>query len=328
MGACVDWQIISDGFFRITIGVRDDREIALMLGKLKEIFAPGPLGPSSGPGRRVNLQRRFSVVSETARGSMSRVYRALDNQTGRTVCLKVQARDKNDAAKSRASSHELRPLEGEMALKLVHPHIVRTFEYGTTNQGEHFLVMEYIDGVSMQFIRETRSARTVQKLELLAQAAEGLAAVHLAGFIHHDVNPRNFLIDREHSVKLIDFGLTVPNTPAFRRPGNRTGTLQYMAPELLRREPIDERIDVFSFGVLAFEFLTDRLPYDANNSTTLMLQRINTEPLDAAVVKPKLSEELCSLLRQLTARRTDQRWPSMSTLPKALRSVPAKRQRA
>ena len=65
--------------------------------------------------------------------------------------------------------------------------------------------------------------------------------------------------------------------------------MQYMAPELIRREPIDERIDIFAFGVLAFELLTDRLPYDATNSTTMMLQRINTEPLDPAVVKPKLS---------------------------------------
>ncbi len=95
----------------------------------------------------------------------------------------------------------------------------------------------------------------------------------------------------------------MPNTPAFRRPGNRTGTLDYMAPELLRREPIDERIDVFAFGVLAFEFLTGRLPYDATNPTAMMLQRINSEPLDAAVVKPVLSDELCAILRQLTARQ-------------------------
>ena len=132
---------------------------------------------------------------------------------------------------------------------------------------------------------------------------------------------------RDDQVKLIDFGLTVPNTEEFRRPGNRTGTLQYMAPELLRREPIDERIDIFAFGVMAFEFLTDRLPYDATNTTTLMLQRINTEPLDPAKVKPKLSEELCQILRQLTARRKEQRWAAMSTLPEALRSVPVKRRR-
>ena len=296
-----------------------------MLGKLKEIFGPGGSGPAKGPRRRENLQRRFSIVSETSRGSMSRVYRAVDNQTGQTVCLKVQSREKNEAATARASTREARPFEGEMAIQLVHPHIVRTFEYGTSNQGEHFLVMEFIDGVSLQFIRESRSARTAEKVELLAQAAEGLAGVHAAGFIHHDINPRNFLVNRDQQVKLIDFGLTVPNAPAFCGPGNRTGTLQYMAPELLRREPIDERIDIFAFGVMAFEFLTDRLPYDATNATAMMLQRINSEPLDPGTVKPQLSDELCGILRQLTARRKDQRWAEMKTLPDALRGVPVKR---
>lgn len=299
-----------------------------MLSKLKEMFGPASTTPGSGRRRgRVNLQRRFSIVSETARGSMSKVYRAIDNETGRTVCLKVQHREKNQAAVARASTQEARPPEGEIAIQLNHPHIVRTFEYGDSTQGDHYLVMEYIDGVSFQYIRENRTARTAQKVELLAQAAEGLAAMHAAGFIHHDINPRNFLVDREHNVKIIDFGLTVPNTPAFRRPGNRTGTIQYMAPELLRREPIDERIDIFAFGVLAFEFLTDRLPYEANNSTTLMLQRINTEPLDPKVVKPKLSDELCDVLRKLTARRKENRWAKLATLPETLRTIPAKRQR-
>jgi eukaryotic-like serine/threonine-protein kinase len=298
-----------------------------MLGKLKNIFGPDGSSGSKGRRRRVNLHRRFAIVAETARGSMSRIYRALDNQSGRTICLKVQFPEKNRAAASRASAVEPRPPEGEIAQQLIHPHIVRTFEWGDSTNGEHFVVMEFIDGVSLQFVRETRSARTAQKVELLAQAAEGLAAVHAAGFIHHDINPRNFLVDKERQVKLIDFGLTVPKRPAFCRPGNRTGTLQYMAPELLRREPIDERIDIFAFGVMAFEFLTDRLPYDATNSTTMMLQRINTEPLDPAKVTPKLSEELCQVLRQLTARRPEQRWPAMSSLPDTLRKIPAKRQR-
>jgi eukaryotic-like serine/threonine-protein kinase len=296
-----------------------------MLGKLKDLFGSTGSGSQFGPRRRVNLERRFSIVSETARGSMSKVYRAIDNESGRTVCLKVQARDKNAMAMSRASGSEPRPPEGEMAIHLVHPHIVRTFEYGTSNRGEHFLVMEFIHGVSLQYIREARAARTAQKVELLAQAAEGLAALHAIGFIHHDINPRNFLVDRENNVKIIDFGLTVPNKPSFCRPGNRTGTVQYMAPELLRRETIDERIDIFAFGVLAFELLTERLPYDATNNAALMLQRINSDPLDPAVVKPKLSEELCDVLRQLTSRRREQRWPKLATLPEVLRNIPVKR---
>jgi len=210
-----------------------------MLGKLKELF---------GPGGRVSLERRFSITCETPQGSMSRVYRAVDKESGRTVCLKIQHTEKHAAAESRASRLE-RPPEGEIAMKVVHPNVVRTYEHGTSTEGEKFIVMEFVDGVSLKFVREATKAGVRAKVALLAQAADALAAVHAAGFIHHDVNPNNFLVNRDNVVKLIDFGLAVPNTPAFHRPGNRTGMLQYMAPELIRRETTDERIDIFGFGV-------------------------------------------------------------------------------
>src|SRR5262249_8649836 len=152
--------------------------------------------------RRVSIERRFNIISETARGSMSRLYRALDNETGRTICLKLQSREKNEAAISRASRKVERPLEGEIGLKINHHHVVRTFDCGCSTRGEHFLVMEFIDGTSFQSIREARSKRTAQRVELLAQAAEGLAAIHAAGFIHHDINPRNYLVSRDDHVKL------------------------------------------------------------------------------------------------------------------------------
>jgi serine/threonine protein kinase len=241
--------------------------------------------------------------------------------------LKVQNREKNSAATSRASREQPRPPEGEIASKVVHPHVVQTLEYGDSNNGEHYLVMEYIDGVNFQYIHDAKRGRTAQKVEWLAQAAEGLAAVHEAGFIHHDINSRNFLINHDHQVRLIDFGLSVPNTPAFRGPGNRTGTMQYMAPELIRREPIDERIDIFGFGVLAFELLTGRLPYETSTSTTMVLQRFNCAPLDPAKIKPKLSDELCAVLRKLTARKREDRWSWMANVAETLRSIPAKRPR-
>jgi len=301
-----------------------------MLGKLKEILGaksqpkPQAAGTPTPRRSRVNLQRRFTLLSLTSQGSMSRVHRAIDNQNGRTVCLKVQLIDKHSAAAARAA-FENRPSEGEMAQKLIHPHIVRTFEFGDSTRGEHFIVMEFIDGVSLQFVRESRSANLAEKLELLAQAAEGLALVHAQGYIHRDINPRNFLVDRERQVKMIDFGLAVPNTPIFRRPGNRTGTIQYMAPELIRREPTDEKLDIFSFGVMAFEFLTDRLPYDATggaNTLAMMLQRINQEPLDPAKANPDLPAELCDLIRKLIAKRRSERWPSMANVADAFRQIP------
>ncbi|HWE37308.1 MAG TPA: serine/threonine-protein kinase [Isosphaeraceae bacterium] len=272
---------------------------------------------------RVNLEKRFTIVAEVAgQGSMSKVYRALDNETGRTVCLKLQDREKTAAALAR-SAQEGRPTEGEVGRTVVHPNVVRTFDFGETNRREYFVTMEFIDGLSLNYVRQSRPFDLAERLELLAQAAEGLAAVHAAGFIHHDVGPKNFLVDREDRVKLIDFGLAVPNTPAFHKPGNRTGTLQYMAPELLRREPTDEKLDIFSFGATAFELLTNRLPYDAPGANPMAqaLARMNQDPLDPARVNPRLPAALCDLLRKTLARRKADRWPKMDTLPDALRAL-------
>jgi serine/threonine protein kinase len=283
-------------------------------------------GSAAGaPGRsaRVNLSRRFSIVAEAAHGSMSRVYKAFDNESGRTVCLKVQDAEKNQAAAARAGREEDKPFEGEIGEKILSPHVVRTYEHGVSTRGEPFVVMEFINGVSLQYLRESRTyPRLRDRLKLLAQAAEGVAAVHAAGFIHHDISPLNFLVTPDPVVvKLIDLGLAVPNTPAFQKPGNRTGTLNYMAPELIRREPIDERIDVFAFGVMAFEFLTGRLPYETSTSMKTMIVRINSEPLDPARVNPDLPESVNVLLRKLTARRKEDRWPNMRTAAEELLAI-------
>jgi serine/threonine protein kinase len=306
-----------------------------MLDKLKGLFGSKSKGkgaskkaasPAAPPKpvkmKKINLERRFTLVALTGQGSMSRVHKAIDNESGGTVCLKVQLLEKQAAANARADSIH-RPLEGVIGSRIKHPHVVKTLDFGMTNKGEHFIVMEFIEGLSLAFIREAKSANLAEKLELLAQAAEGLAAVHAAGFIHHDIGPKNFLVTRENQVKLIDFGLAVPNTPAFRRPGNRTGTLLYMAPELIRRESIDERIDVYSFGSVAFEFLTDRLSYDTTmaNSMTAVLQRLNSPPIDPATANPNLPEEVCDLLRKFTVRKKEDRWPKMETIPDALRRI-------
>lgn len=286
-----------------------------MISMLKEMFAgreTAATDPSGHHPGRVNLERRFTTLAETSQGSMSRVFRAIDNENGQTVCVKVQIPEKNDAAAARA--HAIKPCEGAIAARIRHLNVARTYEYGETTKGEHYLVMEYVDGVSLQYVRDSVHLNLGGQLKILIQAAEGFAAVHKAGFIHHDINPKNILINRQNQVKLIDFGLAVPNSPEFRKPGNRTGTLQYMAPELIRREAIDERIDIFAFGVLAFEFLTHKLPYGGGTSMAMMLQRINVDPIDPADANPKLPPELCDLLRRTLSRRKEDRWPDMASL--------------
>lgn len=296
-----------------------------MIAMLKRMFGGGTGSKGRKRKGRVHLEDRFTVLLETSQGSMSKVAKVLDNTSGAIVCLKVQIPEKNAAAAARGHQGE-RPDEGEIGEAIDHPNVVRTLDWGISTRSEKFMVMEYVDGVTFDSLRETNAVPKLRhRLELLAQAAEGLAAVHEAGFLHHDINPRNFLIDREKRVKLIDFGLAVPNTPEFRRPGNRTGTLNYMAPELIRRESIDERIDIFAFGVLAFEFLTGKLPYDAAGSMQSMVQRINAEPLDPAKVDPSLPSTLQELLRKLTARRREDRPKSLAKVADALRKIASRK---
>ena len=295
-----------------------------MLTKLKEMWGakPGPDGHVSKG--KVNLDRRFTILLDTTgQGSMSKVYRAIDNETGKSICLKIQIPDKNEAAASRTSHHN-RPSEGEIGTRIIHPSVVKTLDHGTGTHGESFIVMEYIDGHSLQYARENHVFPSLRsKLKILIQAADGLAAVHAAGILHHDINPRNYMIDRQGRVKLIDFGLSVPNTPEFRRPGNRTGALAYMAPEVIRRESIDESIDIFAFGAVAFEFLTDKLPFESTSSLTSMVQRINAEPLDPAVANPDLPVDLHRFLRMLTARRKEDRWEKMANVSKIFKRIRA-----
>jgi serine/threonine protein kinase len=295
-----------------------------MFGKLfgaKKVEGPRPTASAVPKGRRVVLLKRFSGLTETGKGSMSTVYRAVDLQVGRAVCLKVQDAAKTAAAMARSGGTRIS--EGEIASGIHHENVVRTFDWGYSTKGEYFIVMEYIEGVSLNFIRESRGLALPGKLDLLAQAADGLAAVHAAEYIHRDFGPKNLLIDRESRLKIIDFGLAVPNTDFYRRPGNRTGTLAYMAPELVRRETTDERLDIFSFGVTAFEFLTGRQPYDVNlkDAMAVMRSRINANPIKIEQIDPKLPPAVCDIINRTLAKRPIDRWPAASSLGQALRDA-------
>jgi len=294
-------------------------------GKPKATPAPGkPKAPRRVSLPRVNVARKYVILNEIGSGSMSRVYRAMEKETGRSVCLKIQDRAKTEAALARASQAH-RPTEGEVGQKIVHPNVVRTFEFGLTPRREYFLVMEFIDGPSLTQLRQSRVLPLAAKLELLAQAADGLAAVHAAGFIHHDFGPKNLLVDRDDRVKLIDFGLSIPDTPEFRKPGNRTGTLNYLAPEVIRREAKDQRLDIFAWGVTAFEFLTNgKFPYDLSGAAdpmTAIRLRMNADPMRLEQLAPHLPAELSELIDRAMARRPQDRWPSAATLGAALREL-------
>lgn len=289
---------------------------------------PAPVSAAAGEPvqskvKRANLARRFTIVGEIGQGSMSNVYRAVDNDSGRVVCLKVQDGEKTKAAMAR-SHRANRPTEGEVGQKIVHPNVVRTLEWGLTSKGDYYIVMEFIEGVSLTSVRESRPLDLHTKLDLLAQASRSLEAVHAAGFIHHDFGPKNLMVTSDNQVKLIDFGLSVPNTVEYRRPGNRTGTLTYMAPELLRREPKDEKIDIFSWGATAFEFLAGRPPYDVPadlDPMAALRTRVNSAPRKLAEIVPDMPPEVCEVIDRAVERNPALRWPTAARVTEAIMRI-------
>lgn len=265
---------------------------------------------------RTDITKRFDLIGRVGQGSMSRVWRARDTISGKVVALKVLDKEKTKKFEARFAPELKKPSEGEIAVTLRHPHIVMTYEWGITREGEQFLVMEYVDGLGLSYLVDVQN-ETMQKhrLSFMIQLGEAIRYFHEQKWIHRDICPRNVMVtDGDLQVKLIDFGLVVPNTPPFQAPGNRTGTANYMAPELIKRQKTDQRIDVFSFSITCFEMFTRRYPWKAAESLEMVLQHINSPPLDIREAVPGIDEQVAAAIMKGLSTNLKDRWPAIDPM--------------
>lgn len=271
---------------------------------------------------RCDVAARFEILREAISGTMSEFYMARDRKNDRIVGLKVLDAKKTLELESRFKGLT-KPTEGEIAISIDHPRIVKTYEHGLTTKGQQYLVMEFLDGPGLNSLLIGRDQRLDgNRLSLIRQAAEALAGVHEEGYIHRDVCPRNFVVTRDGSeMKLIDFGLTVPATPQFMQPGNRTGTPNYMAPELVKRKPTDQRLDVFSFGVTAYEILTFELPWERGSDGRVAMSHANRPPIDIQKYRPAIDPRLAKAISWCIERDAEKRCPSIDRFLGGIKAV-------
>ncbi len=273
------------------------------------------------PGSRLDVSKRFALLREAISGTMSNFYMARDLRTGKIVGLKIIDKQKSEAFEARYRGLG-KPSEGEISIQLKHPNIVETYEYGLTTDGSPYLVQEFLEGPGLNSLIVARSSRLDgHRLEFLRQAAEAIAYLHAAGFVHRDICPRNLLLTGDgQSVKLIDFGLTVPAKGPFLQPGNRVGNPNYMAPEVVRRRPIDQRIDVFSFGVTAYELCTFELPWPVGTTGLAALSH-DKPPTDIRTRRPQINPRLAQAIHACIEPDPQKRCPSMESFLQMIRGI-------
>ena len=269
---------------------------------------------------RVDLWRRYERMRESVTGTMSQFYKVRDITTREVLGLKIIDRKKIAPVEGRYRGLK-KPSEGEIGRLITGPNIAKTLEWGESVDGESYIVMEFIPGTVLHTVLSAREPfPPATRFDLVRQAATAIAAVHKAGFIHRDICPRNFMLRPDGRLMLFDFGLTVPDKPAFLQPGNRIGTPSYMAPEVVRRRHVDKRLDIFSFGVTAYELCTLDMPWPRASGGKAAL-RHDSPPRDIREVWPDIPPLLATAIMACIAAEPDHRPPSIEKFLERIAAV-------
>lgn len=270
-----------------------------------------------------DINARFVLLREAISGTMSKFHMARDKTTDKIVGLKLLDPEKTTQFEGRFTGLQ-KPSEGQIALALKHPRIVDTLEAGTGTDGRQYIVMEFLDGPGLNSLIVAKEKRLDGKrMELIRQMCDSVQFVHDQGYLHRDICPRNFIASKDlNSIKLIDFGLTVPAQGKFLEPGNRTGTPSYMAPEIVRRRPTDLRVDVFALGATIYHLCCFELPWPTQDLTgKAAMQHDLTPAVPILTVRPNLNPTLAEAIMASVAREPNDRPPSVKEFARMIRKV-------
>ncbi|MGE0640256.1 MAG: protein kinase [Thermoanaerobaculia bacterium] len=266
---------------------------------------------------------RYQLLSPLGRGAMGVVYRAHDPQLERDVAVKLIALAEGTGEEAFAETSGRFSREARVAARIHHPNVVTVYDAGESGD-RLFLVMELVEGeaLSSRLSRGEFPDRD-QSLEIAAQAADALAAAHLAGIVHRDVKPGNILLSSRGQVKVSDFGVAraVGETTELTRTGMMVGSPAYMAPEQVSGRALDGRADLFSLGVVLYEMLLHRKPFPADTLTTLIYQILHQDPLEEEAVLGQLDPGVADLLQRTLAKDPEQRIPDAATFARRAREL-------
>ncbi|MBA3497669.1 MAG: protein kinase [Gemmatimonadales bacterium] len=267
------------------------------------------------------LASRYEIEELLGRGGMGIVYRAMDRQIGEPVAIKVLRPELGtlDSTVLERFKQELR-----LARRITHRNVVRTYDLGEAH-GTYYITMELVRGTTLAaLIQQAGRLDVSAALTIGKQLCRALEVAHEEGIVHRDIKPQNLLVDPAGFLKVMDFGIArlAERLPApgeaLTAVGVVIGTPQYMAPEQLFGEAVDQRTDLYSAGAVLFECVTGRLVYDLHSLGELATMHLRQAPPDPSTFNPAISRELSSVILRALAHRPADRWQSAAELLHAL----------
>ncbi|HEX8565535.1 MAG TPA: protein kinase [Pyrinomonadaceae bacterium] len=270
---------------------------------------------------------RYEIRKKIAAGGMGEVYLAHDEQLDRLIALKILSGEfsLDEARRSRFRQ------EAKAASALNHPNIITIYEIGETDNGT-FLATEFIEGETLREYLKRQPLSIARSLKVAEQVANALAAAHVANIIHRDIKPENIMIRQDQIVKILDFGLAKPvlrNVDGSQRsdefaqttPGVVVGSVRYMSPEQARGLGVDERTDVWSLGVVLYEMLTGRQPFNGETASDTLAAVIYKEPEPLAQWVPNAPAELQRIVRKALRKEPEERYQNIKDFALDLKNL-------
>ena len=261
---------------------------------------------------------RYQIIEELGKGGMGRVYKVLDKEVNAKVALKLI---KPEIASDKKTIERFRN-ELKVARDIAHKNVCRMYDLGKES-GAYFITMEYISGQDLKgLIRQTGQLTVGKSVSIASQICEGLLEAHRLGVIHRDLKPQNIMIDKEGNARIMDFGIARSlRAKGITGSGVMIGTPEYMSPEQVDGKEADQRADIYSLGVILYEMLTGRVPFEGDTPFSIGVKQKSEVPRSPKEINEQIPDDLNHLILKCMEKDKEKRYQSVGELHSELMSL-------
>ena len=261
---------------------------------------------------------RYQIIEEIGKGGMGKVYKAQDTEIKEKVALKLI---KPEISADRKTIERFQN-ELKFARKIGHRNVCRMYDLNK-EEGSYYITMEYVSGEDLKsFIRRSEKLSVGKAISIAKQVCDGLSEAHRLGVVHRDLKPSNIMIDNEGNARIMDFGIARSlKEKGITGAGVMIGTPEYMSPEQVEGKEVDQRTDIYALGVILYEMVTGRVPFEGDTALTVAVKHKTEEPEDPRKYNTQLSEDLTRVILNCLKKNKDERYQNAGELKSQLTDI-------